>query len=113
MLTHKIVVQNVPTRKESIVTKKKHSKRDRFEGVLGSHEHKMYILARAFKDCKFEVKDKVKYKGQIWEISQIYDEDYFDYIDWNGLAPLFIELWRADGEMQMVNPGTLKRANRR
>lgn len=93
---------------------KKHQKtRDQFTGPMGSEDHKKFILQRAITNCKFNVGEYVKYRKHIVLITGIYGNDFFDWIDWKGLSPQFVEGQYPDGSVGYFNPGNLSRTRRR
>ena len=86
--------------------------KERYTGQHGTQEHKRFIHRRALRDNKFDKGDKVIYRRNLYEITDIYQINDFEYINWTGLAPNFIEIMDSHGELQLVNPGSLKRPRR-
>lgn len=85
----------------------KHQQQHRFDGEFGTEKHKEYIFDRALRKCKFEVDDVVMYKGKKYEIFGVNID--FRQVLWDGLTPLFIDIWDGHNIMHTVNPGVLKR----
>lgn len=92
-----------------VSSKKDDQPKDKFVGQHGSIEHKQFILERAFTNCKFKCGEDVIYRKKPYKVNLILGPEYFDYIDWAGLAPLFIEICTSDGKFKYVNSGNLTR----
>jgi len=100
-----------PSRKKN--SKPKHitlASSNKYAGTHGTIDHKRFIHQRSLRENTFEKFENVIYKREVWNISDIYGADDFEYISWDGLSPQYIEIVRAcDGLLELVNPGQLKR----
>ena len=109
MIVHTIIVhkQRIPAAE---VAKKNKHQREQFQGKKGSEEHKFFIFKRALTNNPFEKWDTVVYRGKSYLINDIYDESMYRFVEWNGLAPLILEIMELDsGEIKCVNPGNVRK----
>ena len=109
MILHEIVVHKpppVPAKPHKHIT---HKLKEKYKGIQGTEDHKRFIHRRAVRDCHFERGEQVIYRRNGYKIVDIYGEDDFRFVNWTGLAPNFIEIVDGFGEIQLVNPGSLKR----
>ena len=112
MITHTIERYTAPVRKHRAVKVKGNS---RFEGKIVCPEHRAYIHQRAFDNCKFKCRYVVRYKGDVYEISDIYPpaDDINQWIEWDGLEVKFVEIMDSDRCIFYVHPGKLKKVDQR
>ncbi len=89
-----------------------HLLKEKYTGQHGTTDHRKFIHRRALRENRFDKGDKVIYRRNLYEITDIYGENDFEYINWSGLAPNFIEIMDDLGEVQLVNQGSLKRSRR-
>lgn len=104
MLTHAITPYKVPVRLKHEPESK------RFKGEIGSDKHKEFILDRALQRCKYSPGEHVYYRGKNYQIISIY-MDFKDVI-WDGLSPLFVEIWDDTNGFWVVHPSVLKRTRK-
>lgn len=108
MITHSITVhQRLP--KQTVRVNGKHDY-PKFQGILGTTDHRQYLLKRAIFLNPFSLYDEVIYRRQKYLITDIYTN--FELVNWSGLSPKFIELSNADNEYQLVNPGDIRKSRR-
>ena len=82
----------------------------KFQGTSGSPEHKEFIYRRSFNACNFSVGEHVTFKRNPVQIVAIY-EDYGPHVEWDGLCPLFVEIYDGNdkGDVLLVHPSQLRR----
>ena len=102
MITHNIIVGREKAPAPS--TK-------RFQGVIGSHDHREFILNRAVTHNPFKVEDFVIYRKRRHQVLDIYSEPEGGGVRWQGLKPYFVEIW-GDGEIKLAHPSELKKARK-
>lgn len=109
MITHHIIKHKVVVKRHKLQKVNK----ERFVGKHGTNDHRLFILRRAVNDCPFDLHETVLYKRNRYFVSNIYGDDDFDWLEWDGLAPKFIEICDASGVFFYVNSGQLKKVDSR
>ena len=111
MLTHSITPYTHPVSRKAL--KQQHHqqpKKGKFQGTSGSGEHKEFIFNRAKLSHSFDVGDHVTFKRNPVQIVAIY-EDYGPHVEWDGLCPMFVEIFDGNpkGDVVLVHPSQLRR----
>lgn len=104
MITHSIVVFSPPKPQAPRKIKMRGSK---CKVDVGGLEHKREIFLRASAECKWQLGDFVKFKGQEYEVVFL-DED-FDRCNWDGLSPLLVGIYGDNQTFEYVHHNRLKR----
>lgn len=89
-------------------------KNAKFKGEFGSEDHKKFIFIRALIGCKFKEGEKVRYKGQIGDILEVYTDFTDERIVWDKLYCRFVEviITAMDGKdyhSEVVHPNELRK----
>lgn len=85
-------------------------KSKKFQGQYNSREHQAFILQRAVDHNPFIQGEFVKYRGNVYQITDILT-DMAEPVEWTGLKPRFIELWGNSNQF-LVHPGDIKKARK-
>lgn len=82
----------------------------KFKGKQGSIEHKIFIFERARAYCPFSYGDQVRYNKtkSTGMVIDLYED--FGYVEWEGLKPLFVEVFDYQSqELYVAHPSNLKK----
>lgn len=104
MITHAIIkyAPKTPTRKPT-------QQKAKFQGKMGSMDHLLFILERAYINCDLKVNDIVIHRKKEYTVNAVYGPEDINWLTWNGLSPEFVELIDSDGVFMYVNPGVLRK----
>lgn len=82
-------------------------KSPKFQGILGSNEHRKFIYERVSENNPFTQWDDVSYRGEDAHVQSILS---YEECIWDKFKPLFLEIFvYSTGDMVFVHPSDIKK----